>query len=172
MVEVQTILDKSWKRLISQYVSGKIVLRKEADMEKALLDICRAVMVEQLFLTPIATQEHHRHRRVDLRIGPIDLCILVQLKLYHDRADWKETQSMTNTVESDLKFAHGHHNTYVTIIDTIPSNPRAKLPFKLKWQTIEIDGKVFDESYSNINPRTSPPRERRQKVLLACGTEI
>lgn len=172
MADAKTILGESWKRLISRYISGNAVLRNEANMEKALLDDCRAVMVESHLATPLATQEYHRSRRVDLRIGPNSSCVLAQLKLYHDRADWKESPSMTNTVESDLKFAKGHGNTYVGIIDAIPSTPRAALPFKLKWKAIEIDSRVFDDNYANINPKTSPPRERRQKVLLARGSEI
>ena len=166
------MLQESWKRLIANYTSGKVVLRNEKDMEDALKDICRSIMVEHGVFPAVASQEHHRNRRVDLRIGAIDSCLLVQLKLYHDRADWKETPSMTNTVESDLKFAKGHRNTYVGIIDAIPNTPRAKLPYELNWQTVEIDKDVFDKIYRDINPRTSPPRTRKQKALLANGTEI
>ncbi len=79
---------------------------------------------------------------------------------------------MTNTVESDLKYAQGHNNTYVAIIDVIPSTTRAILPFKVNWQTIEINKVVFDKFYANINPRTSPPRERQQKILLKKGTTL
>lgn len=63
---------------------------------------------------------------------------------------------MINTVESDLKFAKGYEDTYVAIIDTIPSTSRVKLPFKLKWESIEIDGRVFKKLYLTINPQTSP----------------
>ena len=172
MQETELILRESWKRLIAQYTSGKVILRNERGMESALKDICRNVMVEHGLSPTVVSQEPHRGRIVDLRIGEINSCLLVQLKLYHDRADWKETPSMINTVESDLKFAKGHKDTYLAIIDTIPSTPRAKLPFKLNWQIIEIDREVFDKVYSNINPRTSPPRESRQKILLTNGTEI
>jgi len=79
---------------------------------------------------------------------------------------------MMNTVESDLKFAEGHGDTFVAIIDTIPSTSRVRLPFKMDWQTIEIDRNVFEEVYSTINPRTSPPREMRQKAILVNGTKI
>ena len=172
MQEIEHVLRESWKRLIARYISGQVILRKEKDMEDALKDICRTVIVESALLPTIASQELHRGMIVDLRIGSIDVCLLVQLKFYHDRADWKETPSMTNTVESDLKFTKGHKNTYVGIIDTIPSTPRAKLPFKLNWQAVAIHKGVFDKIYRNINPRTSPPRERKQKSLLANGTEI
>jgi len=172
MEEIESVLQESWKRLIANYTSGKVVLRNEKDMEDALKGICRSIMVEHGVLPAVVSQEHHRNRRVDLRIGPIDSCLLVQLKLYHDKADWKETPSMTNTVESDLKFAKGHKNTYVGIIDAIPNTARARLPYELDWQTVEIDKDVFNKIYQDINPRTSPPRTRKQKVLLANGTEI
>lgn len=172
MQEIESILWESWNRLITQYTSGKVILRNERDMENALKDICRNVMVKHGFSPVVVSQEHHRGRIVDLRIGEVNSCILVQLKLYHDRADWKETPSMTNTVESDLKFVKYHKNAYVAVIDTIPSTPRAELPFKLNWQTIEIAKEVFDKVYSSINPRTSPRRERRQQILLVKGTEM
>ena len=172
MQEAELVLCKAWRRLIGRYASGEVVLRNEANMEKALKNICREIPIRHNAISPVVSQEYHRGRIVDLRIGDKDSCILVQLKLYHDRADWRETRSMTNTVESDLKFAKGHGDTYVGLIDTIPSTSRTGLPFNLKWQTIEIDKQVFGELYAHINPRTSPPRERRQKSVLAKGTEI
>ena len=172
MREAELILRQSWERLIAEYTSGRVFLRNEKDMECALWKICQNVMVERGLFPTVVSQESHRGRVVDLRIGEIDSCILVQLKLYRDKADWKETPSMTNTVESDLKFVKGHEDAYVAVIDTIPSTPRVKLPFKLNWQTIEIDDDMFSKVYSDINPRTSPPRERRQKILLANGTDI
>lgn len=172
MEEAELLLRDSWEHLISRYTSGKIVLRNEKDMEDALKDICQELTSEPEISLPIVSQEHHRGRIVDLRMGETDSCILIQLKFYHDKADWKETPSMTNTVESDLKFAKDHKDTYVGIIDTIPTTTRAKLLYILNWELIEIDKQVFDEIYSNINPRTSPPRESKQNVLLAKGTEI
>ncbi|MFH0748560.1 MAG: hypothetical protein V1915_01360 [Candidatus Bathyarchaeota archaeon] len=98
--------------------------------------------------------------------------LLFQLKLYPDQADWKESRSLTNTVESDLKFAKGYEDAYVAIIDTIPSTSRVELPYKLKWESLEIDRRVFNELYLAINPKTSPPREVLQRTLLMNGSEI
>lgn len=96
----------------------------------------------------------------------------MQIKFNHDKADWKETPAMMNTVESDLEFAKGHKDTYVAMIDTIPSTARAMLPFNLPWEKAEINEKVFNEVYSTINPKTSPQRERRQRILLANGAQL
>ena len=141
-------------------------------MEHALKKNCRSIMIEYDLAPIIVSQFRQRGRIVDLRIGEVHSWLLIQLKLYHDKADWKEKPSMTNTVESDLKFAKGHHDTYVGIIDTIPSTSRAKLPFKLNWQLVELNKEVFDKLYATINPKKSPPRERRQKILLMKGTEL
>jgi hypothetical protein len=98
--------------------------------------------------------------------------ILVELKLYHDKADWKESRSMKNTVESDLKTAKGHKNTFVGIIVVIPSTYRAKLVYSLNWNILEIDRQVFNSYYRDINLISSPPRERKQQTLLVNGTQI
>jgi hypothetical protein len=79
---------------------------------------------------------------------------------------------MPNTVESDLKFAKNHKDTYVGVIDTIPSTSRVELLYKMKWQSIKIEKQVFDRLYLSINPKTSPPREILQRILLANGNEI
>ena len=104
MQETESILREPWNRLIARYTSGKIILRKERDMKNALKDICLNIMVEHGIPPVVVSQEHDRGRIVDLRIGEISSCILVQLKTYHDRADWKESPPMINTVESDLQL--------------------------------------------------------------------
>lgn len=172
MEEAELVLRLSWERLINDYASGKVVLRTEKDMENAMKHICMNIVAERGLILDVARQEKHRGKVIDLRIGDMPRCIWVQLKFYHDEADWKQSPSMMNTVESDLKFAEGHGDTFVAIINTIPSTSRVRLPFKLDWQTIEIDRNVFEEVYSTINPRTSPPREMRQKAILVNGTKI
>jgi len=79
---------------------------------------------------------------------------------------------MKNTVESDLKFAKGHEDIYVGIIDVIPSTRRTRLKYSLDWKELELDEQGFNNHYLNINPATSPPRERIQKSLLANGLQI
>jgi len=158
--------------LVDDYVSGKLILRTEPDMERWMAQISRDIIAKLGFALDVKRQRRHRERIVDLEIGNAIKHLLVQIKFYHDKADWKETPAMMNTVESDLKFAKGHKDTYVAIIDTIPSTTRAVLPFELAWEKVEIDQKVFNEVYSTINPRTSPPRERQQRILLANGVQL
>ena len=166
------MLRASWKHLVDDYVSGKLILRTEPDMERWMAQISRDIIAKLGFALDVKRQRRHRERIVDLEIGNAIKHLLVQIKFYHDKADWKETPAMMNTVESDLKFAKGHKDTYVAIIDTIPSTTRAVLPFELAWEKVEIDQKVFNEVYSTINPRTSPPRERQQRILLANGVQL
>ena len=158
--------------MVEDYVSGKLILRTEPDMERWMAQISRDIIAKLGFALDVKRQRRHRERIVDLEIGNAIKHLLVQIKFYHDKADWKETPAMMNTVESDLKFAKGHKDTYVAIIDTIPSTTRAVLPFELAWEKVEIDQKVFNEVYSTINPRTSPPRERQQRILLANGVQL
>lgn len=158
--------------MVDDYVSGKLILRTEPDMERWMAQISRDIIAKLGFALDVKRQRRHRERIVDLEIGNAIKHLLVQIKFYHDKADWKETPAMMNTVESDLKFAKGHKDTYVAIIDTIPSTTRAVLPFELAWEKVEIDQKVFNEVYSTINPRTSPPRERQQRILLANGVQL
>jgi hypothetical protein len=172
MGEAEFILRESWKRLIDAYISGRIVLRSEKDMEDAVAKICQYVIVEYGLPLTVRRQQRHRGRRVDVAIEGRGQVLLLQLKLYHDKADWKESPSMTNTVESDLKFAKNHKGTYVGIIDTIPSTSRAELQYKMKWQSIKIEKQVFDSLYSSISPKTSPSREMLQRILLVNGNEI
>jgi glucose-6-phosphate 1-dehydrogenase len=168
----ELLLREAWKRLVEAYASGRVILRTEKNMEKAMTQICESLIAEQGLVFKVKRQERHRERIVDLVIRIPSQHVLAQLKLYHDKADWKESPSMTNTVESDLKFAKGHLDTFVALIDTIPSTSRASLPFRLRWEEIEINEKVFNREYATIHPKTSPPRERHQKALLTIGTEI
>jgi hypothetical protein len=165
-------LRMSWKRLMHDYVSGKLILKSEKDMERSMAQILEDVIAEFDVALEVKRQQKHRERIVDLEIGNTLKHLLVQTKFYHDKADWKETPAMMNTVESDLKFAKGHADTYVAIIDTIPSTTRAILPFKLKWEKVEIDEQVFNKVYSTINPKTSPARERQQNTLLVNGDQL
>jgi hypothetical protein len=167
----EKILLPAWTQLLFEYTSGKTILRSEKDMEKRLKEISCEIANKEGLAAFIGSKKIG-DRIVDLKIADTKNRLLVQMKLYHDKADWKETQSMTNTVESDLKFAKGHEDTFVAVIDTIPSTARQVLPFKLNWKTIEIDEKVYKEIYSNINPRTSPKREQKQNILLANGNQI
>jgi len=137
-----------------------------------MAQILEGVIAEFDMALEVKRQRRHRERIVDLEIGNTLEHFLLQIKFYHDEADWKETPTMTNTVESDLKFAKGHADTYVAIIDTIPSATRAILPFKLAWENVEIDEQVFNKVYSTMNPKTSPTRERQQKTLLVNGDQL
>lgn len=166
------LIREAWELLLSDYKRGRVILRDERDLGRSLTDICNRLMKEKDIAPLIANQERRLGRRVDLRLGPYSEPLLVQLKLYHDKADWKETRTMRNTVESDLRFAKGRDNVYVGIIDVIPSSSRPPIPFRFQWKTFEIDKKVFHRWYANINPPTSPPRERVQRALLASGLEI
>jgi len=80
MRETELILRESWKRLIVRYISGKVILRNERDMENALKDICQNVMGEHGLSSTVVSQELHRGRILDLRIGDVEPCVLVQLK--------------------------------------------------------------------------------------------
>lgn len=166
------MIQGAWNILLSDYQSGRIVLENERDLERSLTKICKKLLRERDIDSKVANQEIHLGKRVDLVLGTSSDPVLVELKLYHDKADWKETSTMTNTVESDLKFAKGNRNVYVGVIDVIPSTSRQSLPFNLSWNEIEIDEEVFQERYADINPKTSPPRERVQKTLFANGLEI
>ncbi len=172
MGKTEFILRGSWKRLIDAYISGRIILQSEKDMEDAVAKICQNLIVEHILPLTVRRQQRCRERIVDVTIEGMGQLLLLQLKLYHDKADWKESPSMTNTVESDLKFAKNHKGTYVGIIDTIPSTSRAELSYKMKWQSIKIEKQVFDRLYSFISPKTSPPREILQRILLVNGGEI
>jgi hypothetical protein len=162
----------SWKAMMQDYVSGKLILKSEKDMERSMAQTLEDVIAEFDMALEVKRQQRHRERVVDLEIGNILKQLLVQIKFYHDIADWKETPTMMNTVESDLKFAKGHADTYVAIIDTIPSTTRAILPFKLAWENVEIDEQVFNKVYSTINPKSSPTRERQQKTLIVNGDQL
>ena len=166
------LLHEAWESLLADYGHGKTFIKNERNLECAFSDICMRLMAAKGIPVMIANQELHMGKKVDARIGPVTDPLLIQLKFYHDTADWKESLSMKNTVESDLKYAKGHDNIYVGIVDVTPSSSRPPLPFRLKWKTLEIDVDVFDRYYANINPPTSPRRERIQNTLLMNGLEL
>ncbi len=161
----------AWGQLLSRYTSGKIVLARERDLEGHLTSICKELIAKD---SPglIGNQEVHLDKKVDLRTGVPDRPLLVELKLYHDPADWKESSTMTNTVESDLKFAKGREDVHVGIIDTIPSTTRPSIPFRLEWQLIRINEAAFQQHYANIAPQSSPRREQEQRAVLVKGSEL
>ncbi len=170
--EWHRVVKDAWSELLEDYKKGVVILRLEFDMERHFTKLCRKVARELGLQELVANQEVLFGRRVDLRLGPQDKPIVVQLKLYHDKADWKETSSMRNTVESDLNLAKGRSNVWVCVIDVIPSSTRATLPYILKWERLEIDNEVFQKEYAGINPRTSLRRERVQKTLLVQGLDL
>jgi hypothetical protein len=172
MSNLVTLLCEAWESLLADYCEGKTIIRRENDLERSFSDICGRLIQAKGMPLMKANEESHIGRRVDVRLGPVTDPLLIQLKFYHDKADWKESPSMQNTVESDLKFAKGHDNIYVAIVDAIPSSHRAPLPFRLQWKTIEIDIDTFNRFYANISPRTSPSRERIQNALLMNGLEL
>jgi hypothetical protein len=166
------VLNDAWGRTLSDYQSGNVIIKSERDLENALATSCKFLMQDRNIPLRIGRQETFRDKRVDIRLGFTSDPILVELKLYHDKADWKESKSMKNTVESDLRFAKGYEDTYVGIIDVIPSTQRAHLDYSLDWKEIEITKQIFNLHYVRINPATSPPRERIQKSLLVNGIMI
>lgn len=171
-VQYHEVLKTAWETTLSDYQTGKVVIKRERELEKALVNSCKNVMKSRNIPLRIGQQENYSGKRVDIRLGFPSDPILVELKLYHDRADWKESKSMKNTVESDLRFAKSHENIYVGIIDVIPSTTRANLDYKLDWKELEINNRIFNLHYLGINPATSPTRERIQKCLLVNGLEI
>ncbi len=171
-MQYHEVLKDAWEQTLIDYQSGTVVIKSERDLEKALVNSCKNLMQKRNIPMRIGRQENFRDKRVDIRLGFTSDPILVELKLYHDKADWKESKSMKNTVESDLRFAKGYEDTYVGIIDVIPSTQRAHLDYSLNWKEFEIDKQFFNLHYVDINPASSPPRERIQKSLLANGTEL
>ena len=57
MREIELILRESWKRLIVRYISGKVILRNERDMENAVKGICQNVMGEHGLSSTVVSQE-------------------------------------------------------------------------------------------------------------------
>ena len=165
-----SILKTAWKELLHDYSTGDLIIRNERDLQLGLMHKCSDCinrMGEKAF---VSKEDFHYGKRIDVILWSLKEKILVQLKLYHDRAEWTESPSMTNTVESDCKFACGRPDVFVGIIDVIPSTPRKKLAYNLDWREITLSDKAY-ELYKSTNPRTSP-RERIQRVVLARGSEL
>lgn len=162
----------AWKILLFDYQIGRIILEEEEDLKNSLTDVCSKLLKDRDVDSRVANEKKHLGKRVDLKVDTPTSPLLVELKLFRDTADWKESSTMEHTVESDLKFAEGKENVYVGIIDVIPSTSRQPLSFNLQWNEVEINEEVFQERYAGIAPRTSPPRERIQKSTLVNGLEI
>ncbi len=141
-------------------------------MEKVFTRHCKAILAEKHLNETVGNQKEFFYKRVDTWIGPLSNPHIVELKIYHDKADWKATRTSTNTVETDLNFVKGKDNAWAGIIDTIPSTSRQPLPYDLRWQEIEIDEDVFKKYYESKHPKSSPPRERMQKTLFVNGLEF
>jgi hypothetical protein len=169
--EIASVLIQSWKRLISQYEKGLIILTNERSLETYFLKNCENVLNENKIDVPIGRQKAFYGKTVDVWIGNENPSV-VELKIYHDQADWRESKGATNTVETDLNFAKGDPRVWVGVIDAIPSSSRPRIPYDLAWQECKISKKIFDEEYQKINPKSSPPREQKQRWFFVNGTEL
>jgi len=47
--EAESVLRASWKRLVDDHVSGKLILKTEKDMEKSMAQISKDVIAEHGF---------------------------------------------------------------------------------------------------------------------------
>lgn len=72
--EAESVLRASWKRLVDDYVSGKLTLKTEKDMEKSMAQISKDVIAERGFALDGKLQQKHRERIVDLEIGNAIRC--------------------------------------------------------------------------------------------------
>jgi len=165
------ILIETWKRLISQYEQGLILITNEKSLEIFFIKNCENIIQEKKLNIPIGRQKEFYGKRVDIWIGN-DNPTVVELKIFHDPADWKETRGMTNTVETDLNFAKGDSRVWVAVLDVIPSIKRPDIPFKIDWTECNIIKKVFEQNYQNISPPSSPSREQRQRWFFVNGENI
>ena len=165
-------MTNAWEALLKDYVDGVAVLRREADLERTFTTHCQRLLRSAGSSAVVLNQDQQPGKKVDVRLGSDDELALVELKLYHDEADWKETKTMKNTVESDLIFAEGKANVWVGIIDTIPSVHRQQLRFELPWTRVVLPTNVFDEFYQNANPPSGWPRERIQGAALINGGQL
>jgi hypothetical protein len=171
MVEISKILIQAWERLISQYEKGLIILTNEKSLETYFLKNCENVLSENKLSIPIGRQKKFYGKLVDVWIGD-DNPSVVELKIYHDPADWRESKGSTNTVETDLNFASGDPRIWVGVIDTIPSSSRTPIPYDLEWQECNFSKKTYEDNYQEINPKSSPKREQNQRWFFVNGTEI
>ncbi|MGQ0772011.1 MAG: hypothetical protein ACT4NT_04490, partial [Nitrososphaerota archaeon] len=132
---------------------------------------CKTIMRENNLNYNIGNQRQIYDKTVDVWIGSFANLAVIELKLYHDTADWKETKTSQNTVETDLKFATGKENAWVGIIDTIPSTTRQLIPYNLKWKPFSLSEDLV-RSYNQEKGQSMPPRETTQRHVFVKGTEV
>ncbi len=170
-IDISQVLIQGWERLIAQYKKGLIILTDEKSLELFFVRNCESVIQENKLNIPIGRQKEFYGKRVDVWVGN-DTPNVIELKIYHDPADWKMTKSMPNAVERDLTFAKGDSRIWIGVIDTIPSTNKQKIPFDIDWKECNILEDVFEKNYKNINPPSSPPREKKQKWFFVNGSDL
>lgn len=174
MNKFEAHLREAWQKVLEEYRSGKVVLVSEG----ALRDRLYHVLVDKLAVETtephlfIALEEKNTGKRIDIRLGELNSPLLLQLKLYHDPADWKETPTMKGTVESDLRFIQGHPNRFLGIIDVIPSTTRPLIPFQIRWKSLKIEDTLYRLYYKHVNPKSAYQREQDQSVALIKGSDL
>jgi len=166
------ILVKAWRNVIKSYVNGNTFLKKEKDLEIEFIEQCRIISEQENIKLEIGSQLQLFGKIVDVWLKDRGLTSVVELKLFHDCADWKESRTMKNTVETDLKFAKKNPNAWVGVIDTIPSTSKQNIPFQIKWNFFKIDDIIFEERYKKINPPSSDPREQTQREFFMNGLDL
>ncbi len=170
-IEVSQILTQAWHQLISQYEKGLVIIPNEKTLETFFLKNCEQILHENRINIPIGRQKEFYGKRVDVWIGT-DNPSVIELKLFHDPVDWKETRGITNAVETDLNFAKGDSRIWVGVIDTIPSVKRPMIQYDVEWEECNIVKKVFEENYRDIAPPSSPKREQKQRWFFVNGSQI
>ncbi len=168
---MEYVLVESWRRSINQYREGITIFKLEKDLEVNFTNNCKMVMRENDLNYEIGNQRQSYGKTVDVWIGSSVDPAVVELKIYHDTADWKETKTSQNTVETDLKFAKGKENTWVGIIDTIPTTTRQQIPYNLKWKSFSLSEDLV-RKYNQAKGQSVLPREAVQREIFAKGTEV
>lgn len=166
------ILEKAWDHTIKAYINGNVILKDETDLGRTFTNKCKKIAHNEEIEIDIGNQKEFLGKRVDVWLKDGENLSVVELKLYHDSADWKETRSSSNTVETDLKFARNNQDVWIGVIDTIPTTTRPHIPFILPWRTLMIDTRIFEKFYKNRNPVSSPNREIQQHHLFVNGSKL
>ena len=187
--KISKVLTQAWENMISDYKDGTIDLQHEriteysttcTSLESSLIDKIKEKKPEW----SVKSQGYHGlgDKNTDIQIGcgygPRKFLgdVHIELKLYHDTAAWKKTPKTTNTVQSDLQFAKEYSTLdipiWVGVIDTIPSTNKQKIPFDIDWKECNILEDVFEKNYKNINPPSSPPREKKQRWFFVNGSNL
>jgi len=170
-IEISKVLTQAWERTISQYEKGSIKLSNEKSLEDYFKKNCEDILDDNKLNTPVDRQKKFCGKIVDVLIYS-EPRNAIELKIYHDPADWKMTKSMPNAVEKDLTFAKGDSRIWIGVIDTIPSTNKQKIPFDIDWKECNILEDVFEKNYKNINPPSSPPREKKQRWFFVNGSDL